>query len=94
MNQDKLRARVRIEGRVQGVFFRASTRDEARKLGVNGWVRNLPNGDVEALFEGDKAAVTQILAWCYKGSPYAVVHKVTVTYEAFAGDQEGFRVAY
>jgi len=94
MSQDKLRARVTIEGRVQGVFFRASTREEARKLGVNGWVRNLPNGDVEALFEGDKAVVTQMLAWCYKGPPYAVVHKVNVSYEPFVGDQDGFRVGY
>jgi acylphosphatase len=94
MNQDKLRARVTIEGRVQGVFFRASTRDEARRLRVNGWVRNLPNGDVEALFEGDKPAVTQMLGWCYKGPPYAAVHKVNVTYEPFVGDQEGFGVVY
>lgn len=92
MSQDKLRAHVTIEGRVQGVFFRASTRDEARKQGVNGWVRNLANGDVEALFEGDKSSVTQMLAWCYKGSPYAVVHKVNVAYEPFVGDQDGFRV--
>jgi acylphosphatase len=94
MSQDKLRAHVIIEGRVQGVFFRASTRDEARRLGVQGWVRNLPNGDVEALFEGDKAIVTQMLAWCYKGSPYAVVHKVNLSYELFVGDQEGFQVVY
>jgi acylphosphatase len=94
MSQDKLRARVTIEGRVQGVFFRASTREEARKLGVNGWVRNLPNGDVAALFEGDKDVVTQMLAWCYKGPPYAVVHKVNVSYEPFLGDQDGFRVGY
>lgn len=93
MSQDKLRAHVVIEGRVQGVFFRASTRDEARKLSINGWVRNLPNGDVEALFEGDKAAVSRMLAWCYKGSPYAAVHKVNVSYEAYVGDQEGFFVA-
>jgi acylphosphatase len=94
MSQDKLRAHVIIEGRVQGVFFRASTRDKARKLGVKGWVRNLPNGDVEALFEGDKAAVTQMLGWCYKGSPYAAVHKVNLSYEPFVGDLEGFQVAY
>jgi acylphosphatase len=94
MNQGTLRAHVTIEGRVQGVFFRASTRDEARKLGVRGWVRNLPNGDVEALFEGDKASVTQMLAWCYKGSPYAVVHKVNVTYEPYVGDQESFLVTH
>lgn len=94
MSQDKLRARAIIEGRVQGVFYRASTRDQARRLGVNGWVRNLPNGDVEALFEGEKGAVTQMLAWCYQGPPYAAVHKVNVSYEPFLGDQEGFRVVY
>jgi acylphosphatase len=94
MSQDTLRARVTIEGRVQGVFFRASTRDEARKLGVKGWVRNLANGDVEALFEGDKTRVSQMLAWCYKGPPYAVVHKVNVSYEPFLGDQDGFQVVY
>ncbi|HAY22336.1 acylphosphatase [Desulfobacca acetoxidans] len=94
MTQNMLRARAVIEGRVQGVFFRASTRDEARKLGIQGWVRNLPNGSVEALFEGDRAAVSQILAWCYQGPPYAAVHKVHVSYEPYLGDQEGFRVAY
>jgi acylphosphatase len=92
MSEDKLRAHVVIEGRVQGVFFRASTRDEATKLGINGWVRNLPNGDVEALFEGDKAAVNRMLAWCYKGSPYAVVQKVNMSFETYLGDQEGFLV--
>jgi acylphosphatase len=94
MSQNKLRARVIIAGRVQGVFFRASTRDEANKLGLNGWVRNLPNGDVEALFEGDKPTVNKMLSWCYKGSPYAVVHKVNVSYEPYVGDLVGFRVAY
>jgi acylphosphatase len=94
MNQDNLRAHVTIEGRVQGVFYRASTRDQARRLGISGWVRNLPNGDVEALFEGEKGAVTAMLAWCYQGPPYAAVHKVNVAYEPFLGDQEGFRVVY
>ena len=79
---------------MQGVFFRASTRDEANKLGVNGWVRNLPNGDVEALFEGDKPTVSKMLSWCYKGSPYAVVHKVNVSYEPYVGDLAGFLVTY
>ncbi len=94
MSDDKRRVRVVISGRVQGVFFRASTRDEARRLGINGWVRNLPNGDVEALFEGDKTAVAQMLLWCHKGPPYAVVHRVDAAYEPFLGDQQGFRVVY
>lgn len=94
MNDDKSRVHVIISGRVQGVFFRASARDEARRLGVNGWVRNLPNGDVEALLEGEKKAVAQMLLWCHKGPPYAIVDKVDASYEPFIGDQQGFRVVY
>ncbi len=67
------RLHVVIEGRVQGVFFRASTRDEARARGLAGWARNLPDGRVEALFEGDKRVVENMLAWCHKGPPYAYV---------------------
>ena len=70
---DQARVHVVIEGRVQGVFFRASTRDEARARGLGGWVRNLPDGRVEALFEGDQRVVENMLAWCHKGPPYAYV---------------------
>ncbi len=94
MNAEKVRARAVISGRVQGVFFRASTRDEARRLGISGWVRNLPNGDVEALFEGDKNTVNRMLAWCYQGPPYAAVAEVKVTWESYRGDQTGFQIAY
>jgi acylphosphatase len=94
MSEEKRRAQVIISGRVQGVFFRASTRDQALRLGLNGWVRNLPNGDVEALFEGDSKAVAQMLLWCHQGPPYAAVQKVDVRYEPFIGDQQGFRVVY
>src|SRR5574342_1127812 len=62
-----LRALVIIHGIVQGVFFRAGTRDEAIRVGVGGWVRNLPDGTVEALFEGEKKKVEEILGWCHKG---------------------------
>jgi len=88
------RARVVIEGRVQGVFFRAATRDEARARGLQGWVRNLPDGRVEALFEGELAAVEQMVAWCHKGPPYAYVHQVQVDWQPYQGDQLDFRVAY
>jgi len=94
VNTDMVRARAVISGRVQGVFFRASTRDEARRLGVSGWVRNLPNGDVEGLFEGEKGKVNRLLVWCYQGPPYAAVADVHVTWESYRGDQEGFRIAY
>ena len=91
---DKARLHVLIEGRVQGVFFRASTRDEARARGLGGWVRNRPDGRVEAVFEGDKPVVENMLAWCRKGPPYAYVDRVEVEWQPYVGDQTDFRVVY
>ena len=88
------RVHVVIEGRVQGVFFRASTRDEARARGLKGWVRNLPDGRVEALFEGEKPVVESMLAWCRKGPPYAYVDNVEIHWETYRGDLTDFRVVY
>ncbi len=62
-----IRVRVVVEGRVQGVFFRASCAERARRLGVGGWVRNLADGRVEAAFEGDPDAVRQMVGWCREG---------------------------
>jgi acylphosphatase len=91
---DKVRVHVVIEGRVQGVFFRASTRDEARSRGLAGWVRNLPDGRVEALFEGDKQTVADMLKWCYKGPSYAYVDHVEVEWQPYQGDMTDFRIVY
>lgn len=91
---DKARVQVLIEGRVQGVFFRASTRDEARAWGLTGWVRNLPDGRVAALFEGDKRVVEHMLAWCRKGPPYAHVDHVEVQWQDYVGDLTDFRIVY
>jgi acylphosphatase len=91
---DKARARVLIEGRVQGVFFRASTRDEARARGLTGWARNLPDGRVEALFEGDKRLVEDMLKWCQKGPPYAYVDHIEVEWQTHQGDLVDFRIVY
>jgi acylphosphatase len=88
------RLHVVIEGRVQGVFFRASTRDEARARGLAGWVRNLPDGRVEALFEGDKRIVENMLTWCRKGPPYAYVDRIEEEWRAYVGDLTDFRVVY
>jgi acylphosphatase len=79
--QEQIRAHVFITGRVQGVGYRFSTRDEANRLGINGWVRNLSDGRVEALFEGSKAAVEEMIKWCHKGPRAAVVKDVAVEYE-------------
>lgn len=91
---DKVRVHVLIEGRVQGVFFRASTRDEARARGLAGWVRNWADGRVEAVFEGDKAMVENMLAWCRKGPPYSYVDHVEIAWQPYQGDLLDFRVVY
>ncbi len=91
---DKVRVRVLIEGRVQGVFFRASTRDEARARGLGGWVRNLADGRVEAVFEGDKPVVENMLAWCRKGPAYAYVDRIDLDWQPYQGDLLDFRVVY
>lgn len=86
------RVRVRVEGRVQGVFFRESTRREAQALGVSGWVRNCEDGSVEALFEGDEKAVERAIAFVRRGPEWARVLRVEVTDEPPAGGCRGFEV--
>ncbi|HWP60524.1 MAG TPA: acylphosphatase [Candidatus Acidoferrales bacterium] len=88
----KSRIRVRVEGRVQGVFFRASALDEAVRLGVTGWARNLPDGSVEIVAEGDKGALDAFVAWCHRGPPRARVERVRVEHEEFRNEFSGFRV--
>jgi len=79
------RVHVIVSGWVQGVFFRARTQREAEALGVRGWVRNLTDGSVEAVFEGTKEAVDTMLAWCRKGPSQARVDDVTITEEPYQG---------
>ena len=76
-----VRAHVFITGQVQGVSFRYYTRQEALVLGLTGWVKNLPDGRVEAVFEGDKDKVNNMIAWCWEGSPSVTVTGVEVTWE-------------
>ena len=82
---DRVRAHVFVSGRVQGVYYRASTRDAARDRGVDGWVRNLDDGRVEAVFEGSRDDVEAMVEWCHSGSDAAVVEDVDAEY----GDPEG-----
>jgi len=83
--QEQIRVHVFVSGRVQGVGYRYSTMDEAQRLGVNGWVRNLPDGRVEAVFEGSKTVVEEIIRWCHKGPTAAVVKDVAVEDEELEG---------
>lgn len=70
-----------VSGRVQGVFFRQVTSEQARKLGVAGWVTNRSDGRVEAVFEGSQEAVDQLVSWCHQGTPWSRVEGVEVTTE-------------
>jgi acylphosphatase len=92
MNENTaVRKRVHVSGRVQGVWFRESCRDEAQRAGVDGWVRNLADGRVEVVLEGSPAGVDHVVAWCHEGPRRARVHRVEVVDEVLVGEH-GFRV--
>ncbi len=92
--EDKVRARVIIIGRVQGVFFRLETQRAAGRYKVSGRVRNKRDGTVEAVFEGEKARVDEILEWCQQGSPGAVVEHVNLEWEKYTGEYPGFEITF
>lgn len=87
-------AHVWISGRVQGVFFRHYTQQEARRRGLKGWVKNLPDGRVEAVFQGSRDLVEEMIKWCHKGPPSAVVTDVEVVWEQPDPDLDGFEIRY
>jgi acylphosphatase len=89
----KVAYRVRVYGRVQGVFFRASMKEVAEDLGVDGWVRNMPDGSVEALVSGEEEKVEKILEWCRRGPELARVNKVEIT-PADPPTEKGFHIKY
>jgi acylphosphatase len=86
------RAHVWISGLVQGVNFRYYTRQEAARHGLTGWVRNLPGGRVEAVFEGERESVQQLVDWCRRGPPSAEVTQVEVEWEEPKADSGSFRI--
>jgi acylphosphatase len=88
----KSRVHLFISGRVQGVFFRARTRDEAKQRNLAGWVKNLYDGRVEAVLEGDDDDIQSMLTWCRTGPPHAVVTDVSVEGETFRGEFFDFTV--
>ena len=92
MNQ--ARARIFISGRVQGVFFRAGAQSKAKKFGVSGFARNLEDGRVEIVAEGEKENVSKLINWLRKGSLFAKVEKVEVEWEEYRGEFGGFEIKY
>ena len=90
---DRTRVHVFVSGRVQGVTYRASTRETARERGVDGWVRNLDDGRVEAVFEGPPVAVESMVEWCHEGPARANVTDVETSDEPPTG-RSGFEVRW
>ena len=90
----KVRAHVYVSGRVQGVFFRSEIEYEAVRRDVYGWVRNLPDGRVEAVFEGKKETVEELVEFCRKGPRGARVSKVEVHWEEYQSEFNRFRIRY
>lgn len=89
---DKIRRHLIIRGRVQGVWFRGSTQAQAVANHVNGWVRNLNDGSVEAVLEGSAGDVECVIHWCRRGPVYAQVAEIVVTTEEYSGEFETFSV--
>ncbi len=94
LRMEKGRVHLIISGYVQGVFYRASTRDAALKLGLKGWVKNLPDGNVEAVFEGPMDQLQKAVAWCQKGPPGAKVIEIDEKWDDYIGDFKGFDIRY
>ncbi|MBW1739896.1 MAG: acylphosphatase [Deltaproteobacteria bacterium] len=89
-----VRAHVVIDGRVQGVCFRMDTRRAALERRVKGWVRNLPDGRVEAVFEGREDDVKSMIKWCEAGPPLARVGNVAVKWEPYTGEFDSFEITF
>ena len=87
-----VRSHVYVSGRVQGVFFRAHAAREAMRLGLVGWVRNLPDERVEAVFEGERAKVEEMISWCRRGPKAAKVEGLKLEYASPTGEFSGFEV--
>ena len=90
----RARAHVLISGRVQGVFFRDYTRRAAAERGILGWVMNTRDGRVEAVFEGEKEKIEDMIRWCHQGSPMSRVTGVNVDWQEFVGEFRDFSVKY
>ena len=89
-----MRARVIVSGKVQGVYYRQNTMETAKAHGVTGWVRNLTDGRVEAVIEGDEHSVNKVIEWCKQGPPRAEVENVDAKFEVYTGEFSEFTISY
>ena len=90
----KIRVHVFISGKVQGVFFRSRIMERAHTLGVTGWVKNLPDGRVEAVFEGEKDAVEEMVNFCKIGPSRSLVEDIEIQLEVYTGEYKDFAITY
>lgn len=90
----RTRAHILVSGRVQGVFFRANCVRVASSLGLDGWVKNVPHGDVEILVEGDEREIKKLIGWCHSGPRNARIEKVDVEWSEPRRDHARFRAIY
>ena len=91
---ENARSRIKVSGLVQGVFFRGNTVEQAVGLDLTGWVRNLANGDVEIVAEGEKEKITKLIRWCHSGPSTARVDSVTVAWDEYTDEFNSFDVSY
>ena len=91
-SSEYIRVHLIISGKVQGVYFRKHTHDVSIQNYVNGWVKNLPNGNVECILEGLKSNVDKVISWCHQGPPNSRVDNVEIKYEAFIGNFTDFKI--
>jgi len=91
---EKVRVHIVVSGRVQGVFYRSETQEKAKDLGVFGWVKNLSEGRVEAVFEGERDKVEQMVEWAKKGPSGAIVNDLNVVWEEYQGEFSNFEIRY
>lgn len=92
--EEKLRAHLFVSGKVQAVFYRETTKKKAEKLGVSGWVKNLRDSRVEAIFEGNKLSVEKMVNWARKGPFWAKVEALDVVWEDYTGQFSSFEIKY
>lgn len=92
--EEKVRAHIIISGMVQGVFFRSRTQSRAKSLGITGWVKNLPDGRVEAVFEGKKEKVEKLIGWAKKGPVFARVNGINIEWQEYKEEFDNFEIRY
>ena len=92
--EEKIRAHIHVSGRVQGVYYRETCKKKSNKLGVTGWIKNLKDGRVEAIFEGDESKVRKMVDWARGGSIWASVNALDVVWEDYKKEFLDFEIRY